>query len=76
MEYGAGVNVEGSRGQSPLHNAATAGKEEIIKLLADHGANVNARDKFKKTPLHSAALKGNYYCIKSLIQVSYEVHKI
>jgi len=52
------VNARGSKGQTPLHHAAVAGKEPVVKYLIEHGAEVDARDKYNKTALHTAALKG------------------
>jgi len=36
------VNAKGKRGETPLHDAALFGRNEIAELLIANGANMNA----------------------------------
>ena len=55
---GADVNERNRNGASPLHQAATDGRVEIIRLLLQHGARHDALDGLNNTPLHAAAENG------------------
>lgn len=48
------ANKPNNVGETPLFDAAFAGRKEMAKSLIDHGANVNATDDFGKTPLDQA----------------------
>ena len=52
IERGADVNRKSLRGGTALHNAATALKSDIIKILIERGADVGAYDELQRTPLH------------------------
>ncbi|KAK1448406.1 hypothetical protein CCUS01_11626 [Colletotrichum cuscutae] len=45
--------------ETPLHQAARAGEEEIAKLLIAAGADVTARDSHGQSPLHHSASRGH-----------------
>lgn len=47
-------------GWSPLHIAASAGRDEIVKALLGKGAQVNAVNQNGCTPLHYAASKNRH----------------
>lgn len=47
-------------GWSPLHIAASAGRDEIVKALLGRGAQVNAVNQNGCTPLHYAASKNRH----------------
>uniref|UniRef100_A0AAY4BR98 Uncharacterized protein n=1 Tax=Denticeps clupeoides TaxID=299321 RepID=A0AAY4BR98_9TELE len=66
---------------TPLHIAASAGREDIVRSLIAKGANCpslvgtwvptpNATDKLDSTPLHRASAKGNYRLIQLLLAQS------
>ena len=49
--------VNGERGQTPLHVAASGGRNAIVTALLEAGANVNTQDTRGRTPLHWAGLQ-------------------
>ena len=51
----ADVNSKDKDGWTPLHEAASEGHNQIIKLLVTQGADVNANDDDGETPLDVAA---------------------
>jgi ankyrin len=52
---GADINSkEGTRGLTPLHEAARWGWNDVVKFLVEHGANLSAKDDRGMTPLDSA----------------------
>jgi ankyrin repeat protein len=53
---GAGVNdARNEYNESPLHDAARAGRADVVKLLLDRGAAVDALDTWNHTPLFEGA---------------------
>lgn len=56
LSHGARVNAADQHGRTPLHFAATTGREDadVIALL-EFGANVHRTDAWGNTPLHCAA---------------------
>ena len=53
------VNINaGVFGFTPLHEATSSGKSDIIELLLENGANVDSKSNGKYTPLHIAATIG------------------
>jgi len=55
LSQGADSNYQTKEGQTPLHIAATSGKNfAIIKALLTHGGNVSTKDIQQKTPLYYA----------------------
>ncbi|KAF8271757.1 ankyrin repeat-containing domain protein, partial [Lactarius quietus] len=57
LEHGGKVNVQGTRGRTPLHTLLIGnyyrGKDiRMVHFLLEHGADVNARDEDHRTPLH------------------------
>ena len=45
------TNINEHWGTTPLHAAAHANQDAIIKLLLEHGARLNAKDAAGRTPL-------------------------
>uniref|UniRef100_A0A2K6JR09 Uncharacterized protein n=1 Tax=Rhinopithecus bieti TaxID=61621 RepID=A0A2K6JR09_RHIBE len=54
LHWALPVNNKDDAGWSPLHIAASAGRDEIVKALLGKGAQVNAVNQNGCTPLHYA----------------------
>jgi ankyrin repeat protein len=55
LAAGADINAkDGTRGLTPLHEAARWGWNDVVKFLVDHGANLDAKDNRGMTPVDSA----------------------
>lgn len=54
IERGADVNAVQTAGYRPLHQAAVAGREELVRMLLDAGADRTARCDRGKTPAEYA----------------------
>lgn len=66
IKIGAGVDVKGEDGETPLFIATFQNREDVVKLLLSSGADINATStKRKDTPLHAAARLG----YESMVQV-------
>lgn len=57
-----------------LHQAATDGDIEQVKLLISKGADVNAEDEEKKTPLHYAAQTGKKEVVQLIVEAGADVN--
>jgi len=57
---------------TPLHEATSSRKPEIIELLLENGANVDSTSNGGYTPLHIAASIGDLRCIEMLLK--YNAH--
>ncbi|CAM2145003.1 Ankyrin repeat domain-containing protein [Pararobbsia alpina] len=55
------------KGWSPLHYAASAGDDEIVKVLLDHSAYIDAASPNGSTPLMMAAAAGHDTTLKLLL---------
>lgn len=55
---GADPNVRQGEGFAPLHDAAFAGRIDLLQLLLDHGSDLNPRSDDGETPLATAERKG------------------
>ena len=58
LAAGANPNIADNRGWTPLHIAAFANQERLVKALLGKKAGANARTKAGMTPLHLACRKG------------------
>jgi ankyrin repeat protein len=55
LAAGADINAkDGTRGLTPLHEAARWGWNDVVKFLVEHGADLNAKDNRGMTPVDSA----------------------
>lgn len=68
INVGAGVF-----GYTPLHEATSSRKPEMIEMLLEKGANVNAISNGRYTPLHIAASIGDLKCIEMLLKYNASV---
>jgi len=66
--YGLDVNSQDVGGWSALHEAAYAGREDLIEVLLSSGANINIQNSDGATPIFTAAQYGNDSCLKLLLK--------
>ncbi|KAH9502346.1 hypothetical protein Btru_073508 [Bulinus truncatus] len=52
----------------PIHAAATQGRANIIKILADHGCDINQMNSKGETPVVAALAEDNFSAVKTLLQ--------
>jgi ankyrin repeat protein len=63
------VNLQDSKGRTPLHIACVLRNADIVRQLLRRGAFVHAAGvATQATPLHCACLKGNYEVARILIK--------
>ena len=55
LELGNDINAANGYGDTPLHAAASWGKDSMVQFLVDRGAKVNAVNKIGQTPLSIAS---------------------
>uniref|UniRef100_A0ABM5GKU9 Ankyrin repeat domain-containing protein 53 isoform X1 n=1 Tax=Pogona vitticeps TaxID=103695 RepID=A0ABM5GKU9_9SAUR len=70
IKKGADVNVQNHNGVSPLHKAASEGRENCIQPLVDAGADVHAKDADGQEPLDLCKMwghKATAKCLRSAI---------
>ncbi|RDD38682.1 Tankyrase-2 [Trichoplax sp. H2] len=53
------INIQSSKGKTPLHIAAKYNSLEVAQILLDHGAIIDAKDTDSFTQLHDAEKIGN-----------------
>ncbi|XP_016841663.1 serine/threonine-protein phosphatase 6 regulatory ankyrin repeat subunit A-like [Nasonia vitripennis] len=61
--------------RQPIHTAAMAGNNELVKLYIEHGANVNARMKYGYFPLYLAAVNGKPAVLRTLLDRGADIHQ-
>ncbi|KUI70954.1 Ankyrin-2 [Cytospora mali] len=66
LDRGAKLELLNRTGITPLYQAATAGKEDMVQLLLEKGVEINTKDFQKGTPLHRAAEAGREDIVKLL----------
>ena len=67
MSAGVNVDVQDSRGETPLYYACRSNLVGSAKCLVRFGANVNARDKTRRTPLHQACASQSIRTLRYLL---------
>jgi ankyrin repeat protein len=70
IERGADVNAAQTAGYRPLHQAAVAGREDLVRLLLDAGADKIARCDRGKTPAEYARERGHAVVAELLEETS------
>lgn len=70
IDGGADVNLAGTGGMTPLHEAAygDGGNATAVRMLLQHGAKVDVLNAEGDSPLHLACQRGEYYCVKLLLE--------
>ncbi len=61
-------------GKTPLHMAAYAGHNDIVRYLIESGASVNATSNANSIALHGAAYYGHLETVKLLVELGGEVN--
>ncbi len=62
------LNAKDFLGLTPLHRAAQAGKDVVVKLLVSKGAAVDSTDQNDNTPLHWGVFTGRSNVVGALIE--------
>ena len=74
LAMGMDVNEKGGHHQtSPLHEAANANHEEVVKLLLTHGADASAKDRHQQATMHYLILKNRVEMLMIFLQHGVEV---
>ncbi len=69
LRHGADPNLAGGHGMSPLHEAITSKRFDVVARLLDHGADANAAiPRSGMTPLHIAASRGDAALTRRLLR--------
>ena len=68
------MNTRREDARQDLHQAASEGHLEVVRLLVENGANVNARDENGRTPLFRAADEGHLDIVRLLVENGAEVN--
>jgi hypothetical protein len=68
LEHDASVDGRDAQGRTPLHLAAAAGQEELVRLLVAAGADVTAVDAERRTPGDLAAAGRHQRVVARLAQ--------
>ena len=68
LRCGADITIMNSRGQNPLHDAATNGRADIVRLILGHNVDVDLPTANHKTPLSIASAVGSSEVAWILIQ--------
>ena len=68
IKHGANVNHTDLLKNTPLHQAALGGRNDLCELFIQNGARVNATDKLGNIPLHIAAKEGYFEAAQTLLK--------
>ncbi len=75
----AGEDIDASDsiyGLTPLHEAASSGSVESVRILLDAGATVDSLTNRGQTPLHAAAFHGHLDIVEELIDAGADADKV
>lgn len=62
------VSHRDDEGKTPLHHAARAGHEDLVRQYLEVGSPINAKDMDRETPLFAAVSSGRTETVKILLQ--------
>ncbi|KAJ6658530.1 hypothetical protein lerEdw1_019917 [Lerista edwardsae] len=75
IRKGAEVNVKNQNGVTPLHKAASEGREDCIRVLIEAGADVHAKDAEGQEPIDLCKMWGHRACAKCLASAMWKRDK-
>ena len=67
LELGCHPSLQDSEGDSPLHDAISKKRDDMLTLLLEHGADIIIANNNGFNALHHAALRGNPSAMRILI---------
>ena len=73
QEAGASLAARDSKGNQPLHHAATGASADLLQTLVRSGARTDATNAAGETPLHIAAKCKTVTTIKALVKAGANV---
>lgn len=63
----ADINAKALDDFTPLHNASSEGRDEIVEILIKSGANIDSLSSALRTPLHISCIRGHQHIIELLV---------
>jgi len=70
-----GIDEKGTRIDPPIHEAATGGHLQIVKLFVENGVDCSQKSgHYNQTPLHNAADKGHVDILKFLVERGVDIN--
>jgi len=75
LDAGAGINALDLARRTPLHQAAEAGRDGVVKLLLERKADATALDANADTPMELARQKGFSHIVTILSGASTQPSK-
>lgn len=73
LDNKADINAQDLLGNSPLHQAAFSGREDLVKILIQHGCNVGLSNVRGETPLHVASKLDRRKILSLLLEAGAEI---
>ena len=67
LAHGADINAKDDYNQTPLHEAVTKGRKDVVEVLLANKAQINGRDNAGKTPL-AYAVSNNFTDIAKMLR--------
>ena len=69
LKHKAHATITDSQGLAPIHVAAQAGHEDVVRILLRYGVDINIRANYsRQTPTHIAALQAREEVVKLLVK--------